>query len=559
MNNSDIADQLRLYADLSELHGGNPFKIKSYSIAAFRIDKLPEVLAEKELAQLEQMEGIGKSVAGKIHELNTTGSFAELESLKQQTPAGVMDLFRVKGIGPKKITYIWHELGIESIGELLYACKENRLAKAKGFGLKTQDSIRKNIEFILASADKFHYAHLERTALQLIDVLKQNPLVAQLSMCGPMRRKCEILDRIDLLLASKTPPQLEESLMQLSFLHEAKQENQLISGKINGMIPIHLRVVDDASFAYQLLLHTGNDEHIAQLGDLKNISATQEADIYVSNGMEFIEPELREGRNEVEKARLHTLPRLLELKDLKGSLHNHSTWSDGLNTLEEMAVHCRSLGYEYLGICDHSKSAFYANGLKEDRIVQQHQEIDLLNKKLAPFRIFKGIESDILYDGQLDYEPAVLKSFDFIVASVHSNLKMTEEKAMERLMGAIENPYTTILGHPTGRLLLMREGYPVDHQRMIDACAANGVVLELNANPYRLDLDWRWIDYALNKGVMISINPDAHEKEGFNDMYYGTCVARKGGLTRDRCFNSLDLAAIAAYFEKRKSAIRGIL
>ncbi|MFA6260221.1 MAG: DNA polymerase/3'-5' exonuclease PolX [Bacteroidia bacterium] len=556
MNNSDIADQLRLYADLSELHGGNPFKIKSYSIAAFRIDKLPEVLAEKDLAQLEQIEGIGKSVATKIHELNTTGSFTELETLKQQTPAGVMDLFRVKGIGPKKITYIWHELGIESIGELLYACKENRLAKAKGFGLKTQDSIRKNIEFILASADKFHYAHLERTALQLIDVLKQNPLVSQVSTCGPLRRKCEILDRIDLLLASKTTEKLVESLKGLTFLHEAKTEGNSITAKINGMIPIQIQVVEDAAFAYQLFLQTGSEEHLAHLGEIENQIITQEAEIYTSNGMDYIEPELREGRNEVEKARLHTLPKLIELKDLKGSLHNHSTWSDGLNTLEEMAVHCRSLGYTYLGICDHSKSAFYANGLKEDRILQQHHEIDMLNKKLEPFRIFKGIESDILYDGQLDYEPAVLKSFDFIVASVHSNLKMTEEKAMERLMGAIENPYTTILGHPTGRLLLMREGYPIDHRRIIDACAAHGVVLELNANPYRLDIDWRWIDYALNKGVRISINPDAHEKEGFNDMYYGTCVARKGGLTREMCFNSLSMDEMADYFAKRKAEIQ---
>lgn len=555
MNNADLADQLKLYADLSELHGGNPFKIKSYSIAAFRIDKYPEVLAEKSLVQLEQLEGIGKSVAAKIHELNTTGCLAELESLKQQTPPGVLDLFRVKGIGPKKIAYIWHELGIESIGELLYACKENRLAKAKGFGLKTQDSIRKNIEFILANADKFHYAHLERTALQLIDVLKQNSLVTQVSTCGPLRRKCEILDRMDLIVASNSPDQLTNNLMQLSFLHEAQQHDGLVSGKINGMIPIQMVVCADDAFALQLLLHTGSDAHLAELGAFTPAAEKTEAALYAALGLDFIEPELREGRGETEQARMHSLPVLIELNDLKGSLHNHSTWSDGLNTLEEMAVHCRSLGYTYLGICDHSKSAFYANGLKEDRIVQQHQEIDLLNKKLAPFRIFKGIESDILYDGQLDYAPEILTSFDFVVASVHSNLKMTEEKAMERLLGAIENPYTTILGHPTGRLLLMREGYPIDHKRIIDACAANGVILELNANPYRLDIDWRWIDYAIGKGVMISINPDAHEKEGFNDMYYGTCVARKGGLTKAMCFNSLSCDEMAAYFAKRKAAI----
>jgi DNA polymerase (family 10) len=248
-------------------------------------------------------------------------------------------------------------------------------------------------------------------------------------------------------------------------------------------------------------------------------------------------------------------PALIELTDLKGILHNHSTYSDGQNTLEEMAVYCKELGYQYLGICDHSKAAFYAKGMKEETIIQQHTEVDKLNQKIGgdgSFKVFKGIECDILNDGSLDYSNEVLASFDFIVASVHSNLKMTEEKAMNRLLRAIENPYTTILGHPTGRLLLMREGYPVDHAKMIDACAANGVVIEINAHPYRLDLDWRWIDYALNKGVKLSINPDAHEREGYHDMYYGVCTARKGGLFKEMCLNTFTLPEITAYFQSKK-------
>jgi DNA polymerase (family 10) len=261
---------------------------------------------------------------------------------------------------------------------------------------------------------------------------------------------------------------------------------------------------------------------------------------------------MREGYREIELAKEKKLPTLIELTDLKGILHNHSTYSDGSNTLEEMAVYCKELGYEYLGICDHSKAAQYAGGLKETDILKQHIEIEKLNVELAPFKIFKGIECDILFDGSLDYNNEVLTSFDFIVSSVHSNLKMNEEKAMNRLIRAIENPFTTILGHPTGRLLLMREGYPVDHKKMIDACAANGVVIEINANPYRLDLDWKWIDYALNKDVKLSVNPDAHDLQGYHDMYYGVCSARKGGLYKEMCLNTLTLEEINSYFIQRK-------
>jgi DNA polymerase (family 10) len=255
----------------------------------------------------------------------------------------------------------------------------------------------------------------------------------------------------------------------------------------------------------------------------------------------------------IEKAETNTLPVLINWHDLKGSLHNHSTWSDGVNTVEEMALYCRdTLKLEYLGMCDHSKSAFYAKGLTIERVLQQQEEIDHLNKKLDGFHIFKGIESDILYDGSLDYPDEILKKFDFIVASVHSILKMDEAKATSRLIAAIENPYTTILGHPTGRLLLSRKGYPIDYKKIIDACAANNVVIEINANPLRLDLDWRWHQYALEKGVMLSINPDAHRLEGHLDMHYGILAARKGGLYKEMCLNALSLPEITKAFDKKR-------
>jgi DNA polymerase (family 10) len=311
---------------------------------------------------------------------------------------------------------------------------------------------------------------------------------------------------------------------------------------------------------YALLVElTGNDAHFTMLKELIgtkwNENRDSEEEIYTTIGLDFVPPPIREGKYELEMAQNHHVPKLITDKDIKGILHAHSTYSDGLKSLEIMATRCKELGYEYLGFTDHSQSAFYANGLKPDRIIEQHNEIDELNKKLHPFKIFKGIESDILGDGSLDYDNKVLQSFDFIIASIHSNLKMTEEKATARLIAAIKNPYTTILGHPTGRLLLAREGYPIDHKAVIDACAKHNVVIELNANPFRLDLDWRWIQYAKEKDVLISINPDAHSLEGLNDVHYGIKVAQKGGLNKEFTFNSKSRENISLFFANRKANI----
>ncbi|MBX7205545.1 MAG: PHP domain-containing protein [Bacteroidia bacterium] len=552
MTNDEISEIIKLYARLYELNGGNPFKIKSYNAASFKIDKTAVPLAGKSEEELEGLDGIGKSLASKIYEINATGSFEELNDLLQETPEGVLQILQIKGLGPKKVQVIWKELGIESIGELLYACHENRLAQAKGFGLKTQQAVIQSIEFATANAHKFHYATVEQKAMELLNELTKLPLVTYVSFTGALRRKCEVLDELEFVLAGNNT---DVSVEQSNLLENFIREEGVISGKLHSL-PVKIYTCPADEFALKLFNTTAAPAHLQLLPSIKTQAAyTSEAEIYNSISLPYIEPELREGTMEMERAGSDQLPKLIELSDLRGSLHNHSTWSDGLNTLEEMALACRSMNLEYFGICDHSKTAFYASGLKEEQIIAQHKEIDELNKKLAPFKIFKGIESDILGDGSLDYSREVLATFDFVVASVHSNLKMTLEKAMSRLLPAIENPYTTILGHPTGRLLLVREGYPVDHKKMIDACAANGVVIELNAHPYRLDLDWRWIDYALNKGVKISINPDAHNTDGFNDMYYGICVARKGFLTKEMCFNAMNLEEISAYFAQRKARI----
>jgi DNA polymerase (family 10) len=532
MNNETIADNLKLTAQLMELHNENPFKIKSLLNASFKIDKLDTELSSLGVSEMEQLEGIGKSVAAKAKELIEKGTTNELQILLEKTPVGVIEMLGIKGIGPKKVQALWKELEIESIGELLYACNENRLVELKGFGAKTQDLVRKSIEFKKASSGKFHYAFAEEIAFRLLKFIEEKYAPKHVSLIGAIRRKCEVIEKVEVLLSGDA-------------IDISEFENP-------GLIPIELRYCVEDDFYFKLFEFTGTPEHIQKSGIVFNKQFVSEEEIYTQNKLQYIEPELREGLNEIELARNDKVPKLIELKDLKGILHNHSKYSDGNNTLREMAVYAKELGYEYLGICDHSQSAFYAGGMKEDKILAQHAEIEKLNKELAPFKIFKGVESDILYDGNLDYPEEILKSFDFIVASVHSILKMDQEKATSRLIKAIENKYTTILGHPTGRLLLSREGYPIDHTKVIDACAANGVVMELNAHPYRLDMDWRYIPYCLEKGVKISINPDAHKTSGYQDMYYGVCVARKGMLDATNCFNALNREAMEQHFLSRK-------
>jgi DNA polymerase (family 10) len=542
MTTEDIADALKLTAQLQELHGVNPFKVKALANAAYRLDKTDIDLAGKSLEELSTLEGIGKGIAAKIFELQTTGKLKELEEVLVITPAGVIEMLRIKGIGPKKVGQLWRELEVESPGELLYACNENRLIDLKGFGEKTQAAVKKFIEFSFASKGKFHYASCEPTAFALVEFLKEQTGSELISLSGAMRRKTIIIEGIEIVAA------VDEKTINLEKFDNPRQ------------IPVHINTCSEEEFYEVLFRTTASPSHLKQLDTLSyrgEANPESEEDIYAGYELDYIEPELREGLGEIMLAQNSKLPKLIEESDLKGILHNHSKYSDGMHTLEQMANRCRELGYSYFGICDHSQSAFYANGMKPDRVLDQQLEIDELNKKMAqsggqPFKIFKGIESDILNDGSLDYEESILKTFDFIVASVHSNLKMDKEKATARLLKAIENPYTSILGHPTGRLLLSREGYPIDHKKIIDACAANGVAIELNAHPYRLDIDWTWIPYCMEKGVFISINPDAHETEGLLDLHWGTIAARKGMLTKEFCLNAMTTEEITKWFAAKK-------
>lgn len=556
MSNKEISRALRLASQLMELHDGNPFKIRSLQNAAFNVERLPTGLETYPPEEIESIEGIGKGTSEKIRELLTSGSFKELDGLLAETPAGVIDLLSIKGIGPKKVRALWKELGITSTGELLYACNENRLVELKGFGEKTQDLVRRSIEYANANKGKYHYAVAEALATQLLHDLDASGHVRKSSFTGALRRKCEIIDTVSIVLAPMTRAGL------IAFLEEHPLVNatslQSDEARINGTLVSGLRLEchlsEPDSFEELLFRTTGSDMHFERLRALpewKEPVGKTEAELFSSLSLPFLEPEFREGVFEFGWVETNRLPHPVDYSDLRGILHNHTTYSDGIDSLEEMAVYCKSMGYGYLGICDHSQSAFYANGLKPERILRQFEEIDRLNRQLAPFVVFKGIESDILNDGALDYPDEILAGFDFIVASVHSVLRMEEVKATARLIKAIENPYTTILGHPTGRLLLAREGYPLDMKKVIDACAANGVVIELNANPYRLDLDWRHIPYAIEKGVTISINPDAHRKEGYHDMHYGVCVARKGGLTKEMTFNARTTEEVMEHFRNR--------
>lgn len=558
MENKTIARNLRLLSQLMELHNENPFKIKSVANAAFKVDKLPYAVHGKSLEEIAQIDGLGKSISSKVWELLETGTMTDLTAIIAVTPEGIVEMLGIKGIGPKKIGVIWKDLAIENIGELYYACNENRLIEAKGFGLKTQEEIKKIIEFRMAGKGKFLYAHAESSVNTLyselavwLNTISGEPL---LGIAGEYRRCMEIIEGVPFLIGADQVSEIQEKIASFEAIAFEEQTDGSYAATCASGLKVQLYIVQKADFYLNWFMLTGNVQHVTEVLALAgNGPFENEQAIYNAAGLAFVAPELREGLDEIELAKENRLPELISYEDLKGSLHNHSTWSDGVHTLEQMATYCKdNLKMEYFGICDHSKSAFYANGLNEQRLYAQHQEIDALNAKLAPFKIFKGIESDILNDGSLDYSDDILKTFDFVVASVHSNLRMDEEKATARLIKAIENPYTTILGHPTGRLLLSRKGYPIDYAKVIDACAANQVAIEINANPLRLDLDWRWHRYALEKGVLLSINPDAHRMEGFYDMRYGTLIGRKGGLTSAQCLNAMSLQDISEYFSNKK-------
>jgi DNA polymerase (family 10) len=550
MTNKDIARQFSLLADLMKLHGEEDYRSKTYDFAYRNLRAVAEPLANMSVAELKNIKGIGDAISQKIREIVEKGEMTLLKEYKQRTPDGLLDLMEIKGLGPGKLKTLWDELNIESAGELLYACHENRLTLLKGFGDKTQTSIREQVEFFLRSKDNYRWANVEEEASDLLDDLRDCFGTDMIEFTGDFRRLMPVVKGISFLCAIEHPQAaFDQGLLEL--LEEKPEGFRCQTPK---GLAVRIICCAEEDFGLNWLQSTGSAAFVTELlrgQDLGQFKHMSEEEIFDSLGEAYVPAECREQAKTLFWAKVNSFDNLVDLPDIKGVIHAHSNYSDGAASLRDMALQCQAEGYEYLGITDHSKSAFYANGLKEDRVLAQMAEIDQLNAELAPFRIFKGIESDILNDGRLDYEENILKQFDFIIASIHSNLRMDELKATERLIRAIENPYTTILGHPTGRLLLSRNGYPINHQKVIDACADNGVAIELNASPYRLDLDWTWIPYALEKGVLISINPDAHSLAGINDIRYGAMTARKGLLLRDACLNALDLEGFEDYLRGR--------
>ncbi len=571
ITNDHIADQFSLLSKLMDIHGENSFKTKSYSVAAFTLEKLPQPIQNLPPEKFTTIKGIGDAIGKKIQEILETGELRLLHEYINRTPPGVIAMLHIKGLGPKKISTIWKEIEIESIGELLYACQENRLLLYKGFGEKTQQNVRDAIEFLLKNQGSHLYAEVEAYVQTIHRRLQEQFPSEQLALTGDFRRQLEVIDKllwVTTATAATIQPFFEKEGLTLQPDGGYKGAEGVLIEMIHTTPENFITTLFETSCSGEFLeawrekTSATNTNGAASSTNSAITSATAnidsaEAALFTAANISYIPPFRREQADIINKASTSPLPPVIQPTDIKAIIHSHSTWSDGSNTLEEMASACIDKGFEYLVISDHSKSAFYANGLKEDRIREQHAQIDELNKKLAPFTIFKSIESDILNDGALDYSDDILSTFDLVIASVHSNLKMSEEKAMTRLLKAIENPYTTILGHMTGRLLLSRPGYPVDHKAITRACVRHKVAIELNAHPRRLDMDWRWISYALEQGALISIDPDAHSTNGYKDIKYGTLAAQKAGLTAARNLSSFNLEEFRTYLAERKTA-RGI-
>ena len=557
-DNYFIAEQFSLLSKLMDIHGDNSFKSKTYSVAAFNIEKLPVQLSELPAEKIFGLKGIGESTGKKIIEILNEGHLKSLEDYVQKTPPGVIEMLSIKGIGPKKISTIWKQMEIETVGELLYACTENRLARFKGFGEKTQKNVEESITFYMKSQGSHLFAEVEAYAEHMNKLLKNTFWSQTFEITGAFRRQLEIIDKVEWVTTASVK-ELTAFFEKNDFVVEEELANSASFRGSEGVL-LQFYTVSTEQLYPKLFESSCSEEFLNEWNKQtsnQNPGATSEETIFSAAKINFIPPYMRETAQVIDRAKNEKFTGIIATSDIKGIIHNHSTWSDGSETIEKMAKACIEKGYEYLVISDHSKSAFYAQGLFEEKIQAQQQQIDELNEKLHPFKIFKSIESDILNDGSLDYDNKVLSTFDLVVASIHSNIKMNEEKAMLRLMNAITNPYTTILGHMTGRLLLSRPGYPVDHKKIIDACFEHKVVIELNDNPRRLDMDWRWLDYAIEKGVLVSIDPDAHSIEEFDNCKYGVLVAQKAGLPKEKNLSSFSLKEFELFIAERKK-LKGI-
>ena len=579
MDKDQIAEVLVNIATLLELKGENPFKARAYTNAARALEGMGEPL-EKIIAEnrLSEISGIGESIQKKITELVATGKLAYYDELKAATPPGLVAMLDIPGVGPKKIKAVHDELGIATIEELEAACKDGRVAKLKGFGEKTASNICAGINRRRAYAAKHLISDALPIAETLLEALRSHPDVIRCSAAGSLRRHREIIGDVDLLASSKTPDAvLEFFTRQPGILNVIAKGETKASVLLEGGIQSDLRVVSDAEFPSALMYFTGSKEHnivmrqraierglrLNEYGLFRSKTETRdpkllvrcktEEDIFDKLGLNYIPPEMREDMGEIALAEQGPLPRLIEWTDLKGSLHNHSTWSDGHQRPDEIAKSMRELGLAYWGITDHSKASFQANGLDPARVRLQLKEIHQINSSLAregvDFRLLTGAEVDILRDGSLDFPDDLLAELDVVIASVHQSFNQSEAEITKRFIGAAQNPYVHILGHLTGRLLLEREAYKVDQRAIIEACAATGTWIELNASPARFDMDWRLWPYAKSKGVHCVINCDAHRFEQAGYLRLGAGIARKGWLTKQDVINTLPL-------EKLKKALK---
>lgn len=571
MNKDQVAQVLTEVAVLLDLKGENPFKSRAYVNAARALEGMGEpfekVVAENRLAEVN---GIGESIAKKISELITTGKLQYYEELKAATPPGLLEMLQIPGLGPKKIKALNEQLGIKTVAELEAACREGKVAALKGFGEKTALNICEGIERRRAYASRHLISEALPVSEMLLEALRSNDAVIRCSAGGSLRRHREIIGDIDLLVSSKTPVEVIKFFVGLpGILKILAQGETKASVVLEGGIQSDLRVVSDAEFPFALAYFTGNKEHniamrqraierglrLNEYGLFRSKTETRdpalrvpcktEADIFRELGLHYIPPEMREEMGEIGLAEKGPVPRLLEWTDLKGSLHNHSTWSDGHQRPEEIASSMMELGLAYWGVTDHSKASFQANGLEPGRVLQQLKEINKINTSLekegADFRLLSGAEVDILPDGRLDFPNDLLAELDVVIASIHQSFTQTEAETTARLIGAARNPYVHMIGHLTGRLLLDREGYKVDQRAVIDACAETGTWIELNAFPNRFDMDWRLWPYAKSKGVKCVINCDAHRFEHAGFLRLGAGIARKGWLTREDVINTLPL------------------
>ena len=556
------ADFVEEYATLLELSGASPFRVRAYANAVRALETLSSPLDELLAAgTLTEVKGIGDSVAELVAELAETGTAQAYEKLRAATPGGLLDMLRVPGLGPRKIVAIRKALGIETLDALEQACRTDQLSALKGFGSKTQATILKGVEFIRAHEGHCRVDSAHQSAQTLLAALRSH--AQRLAIAGELRRARETIQQLDFVISTTDA---EAATAAFGAHPEIAERSAPNTARLSNGLQANLHVVPDNAFPAALHYYTGSEEYQAALcakaaerglvlderglwrGD-ERIECADEAALFAALGLAYIPPELRENQGEVEAAAADTLPELVTAADIRGMLHVHSTYSDGADTLEAMARAVQEHGFEYMGIADHSQAAAYAGGLSVAEVQRQWEEIDRLNEELAPFRIFKGIESDILSDGSLDYDDDLLAQFDFVVASVHSQFNLSRDAMTARIVRAIEHPAATIVGHPTGRLLLNREGYAVDIDSIIEAAARGGVALEINAHPSRLDLDWRHVKKARDHGVQIAVNTDAHSVAGLDHLAYGIGIARKGWLRATDIPNALSREAIAAWFQ----------